>query len=115
MLSLRVALVTKMTEEDNDFLHLQELEAMDEKQLRAQQRIELYQARISKVFNTMVKERVFQIGDLVLAVKRPMVIPMVITHKTKGKFQSEWEGPFMVETVYSIGAYRLANANGNCS
>jgi len=31
----------------------------------------------------MVKERVFQTGDLILVVRQPMVM----THKTKGKFQ----------------------------
>jgi len=42
MPSLHVSLTTKMTKEDNDQLHLQELEALDEKRLQAQQRIELY-------------------------------------------------------------------------
>ena len=49
MPSLRVALITKMTTEDNDRLRLQELEALDEKRLQAQQHIELYQTRISRV------------------------------------------------------------------
>ena len=31
---------------------------------------------------------------------------MVITHMTNSKFQPKWEEPFMVETVYSNGAYR---------
>ena len=48
MPSLLVTLMTKMTTEDNDWLRLQELEALDEKRLQAQQHIELYQARISK-------------------------------------------------------------------
>jgi len=55
MPSLRVTLMTKMTIEDNDRLRLQELEALDEKGLQAQQHIELYQARISKAFNKKVK------------------------------------------------------------
>ena len=58
VLSLRVALTTKITSEDNDRLRLQELEALDEKRLQAQQHIELYQARISKAFNKKVKQRV---------------------------------------------------------
>jgi len=48
-----------MIEEDNDWLHLQELKALDEKRLQTQQHIELYQARISKASNKKVKERVF--------------------------------------------------------
>ena len=106
--SLRIALATRMTEAENDRLRLQELEALDEKRLRAQQSIELYQARISRAVNKKVKQRVFQKGDLVLAVRRPMIM----THKTKGKFQPKWEGPFIIETVYSNGAYRLANQKG---
>ena len=69
MLSLRVTLATKMTKEDNDRLRLQELEALDEKRLQAQQHIELYQARISKAFNKKIKQKVFQKGYLVLAVR----------------------------------------------
>ena len=44
MSSLRVALTTNMTKGDNEHLRLQELEALDEKRLQAQQHIELYQA-----------------------------------------------------------------------
>jgi len=37
---------------------------------------------------------------------------MVMTHKTKSKFQTKWEGPFIVEAIYSNGAYCLINPNG---
>jgi len=57
--SRRIALVTQMTDEDNHQLRLQELEALDENRLQAQQCIELYQAQISKAFNKKVKERIF--------------------------------------------------------
>ncbi|KAJ6853189.1 uncharacterized protein M6B38_251610 [Iris pallida] len=82
--SLRVALTHQLTGE-NHLRRLQELEALDEKHLLAQQRIELYQARISGAFNKKVKIRTFQLGDLVLAVRRPIVM----THKTAGKFQAK--------------------------
>jgi len=36
---------------------------------------------------------------------------MVITHKTKSKFQLKWERNFVVKTVYSNGTYRLTNPN----
>ena len=48
-------------------------------------------------------------GDLVLAVRQPMIM----TYKTKGKFQPKWEGPFVIETVYSNGAYRLMTSDGD--
>ena len=76
-----------MTNEEKHRLRLQELEALDDKRLKAQQQIELYQARITRAFNKKVKERTFKKGDLVLAVRRPMVM----TYKTKEKFQPQWE------------------------
>jgi len=51
---------------------LQELEALDDKHLQAQQQIELYQARIFRAFNKKVKEWTFKKDDLVLAVRRPI-------------------------------------------
>ena len=101
--SPRVALTTRMVDEKKHRLGLQELEALDDKRLQAQQQIELYQAWISRAFNKKVREWTFKKGDHVLAVIRPMVM----THKTKGKFQPKWEGSFVVESVYSNGAYRL--------
>ena len=107
--SLNVALTTEMTNEEKHRLRLQELEVLDDKRPQAQQQIELYQARITRAFNKKVKERTFKKGDLVLAVRRPIVL----THKTKEKFQPEWKGPFIVESVYSNGAYRLITPNGD--
>ena len=71
-----------MTNEEKHRQQLQELEALDDKRLQAQQQIELYQARITRAFNKKVKVRTFKKGDLVLTVRRPMVM----TYKTKGKF-----------------------------
>ena len=39
--------------------------------------------------------------------------PIVMAHKTKGKFQPKWEGPFVVESVYSNGVYRLITSDGD--
>ena len=49
--SLRVALTAEMTKEEKHRLRLQELEALDDKRLQAQQQIELYQTRITRAFN----------------------------------------------------------------
>ena len=80
--SLRVVLTAEMTNEEKHRLWLQELEALDDKCMQAQQQIELYQGQITRAFNKRVKEWTFKKGDLVLAVRRPIVM----THKTKKKF-----------------------------
>jgi len=38
---------------------------------------------------------------------------MIMTHKTKEKFHPKWEGPFVVESVYSNGAYRLITSSSD--
>ena len=38
---------------------------------------------------------------------------MILNSKKKGKFEPKWEGPFVVETVYSSGAYRLVTKDGD--
>jgi len=38
---------------------------------------------------------------------------MIMMHKTKGKFQFKWEGPFVIETVYSNETYRLITPDGD--
>ncbi|KAF7150025.1 hypothetical protein RHSIM_Rhsim02G0128300 [Rhododendron simsii] len=92
----------------NARLRLEELEALDEKRLEAQQRLECYQARMSKSFNKKVRLRSFQKGDLVLAVRRPINT----THKIGGKFISKWDGPYVVQEVYSSGAYKVVAEDG---
>ncbi|XXG82631.1 hypothetical protein AAC387_Pa10g0537 [Persea americana] len=80
--SLRISLQNDMTQENNVKLRLHELDNLDERWLEALQSIELYQARMAGSFDKKVKQHAHKKGDLVLAVKRPMVF----AHKSKGKF-----------------------------
>ena len=97
-----------LTNEDNVKLHFQELKALDEKWLKAQQRLECYQAHLSRVFNKSVHPWSFQIGDQVLTVHRPIIT----THKTGSKFTSKWDGLYVVQEVYTNGAYKIVTKNG---
>ena len=105
--SLRVAM--QFTDSDeNTQVRLAELEALDERRLMAQQRLEIYQAQMAGAFNRRVKFRSFGIGDLVLTIRRPIVI----NRKTQGKFESKWEGPYVITKVFPKGAYELSNHDG---
>ncbi|XP_071917153.1 uncharacterized protein [Coffea arabica] len=106
--SLRIAIQEGFSEEDNVRLRLEELETLDEKRLEAQQRIECYQARLSKAFNKHVRPRSFQIGELVLAVRRPIIL----THGGQKKFTPKWDGPYVVREVYTNGSYKLVAEDG---
>ncbi|XP_071912457.1 uncharacterized protein [Coffea arabica] len=106
--SLRIAIQEGLSGEDNVRLRLEELEALDEKRLEAQQRIECYQARLSKAFNKHVRPRSFQIGELVLAVRRPIIL----THGGQRKFTPKWDGPYVVREIYTNGSYKLVAEDG---
>ncbi|KAM2835940.1 hypothetical protein PS2_032803 [Malus domestica] len=106
--SLRMAIQEGLTDEENAKLHLQELETLDKRRLEAQQHLECDQAQLSKAFNKKVHLRFFQIGDLVLALHRPIIT----THKTKRKFTSKWDGPYVIQEVYTNGAYLIMAEDG---
>ncbi|XP_059306167.1 uncharacterized protein LOC132057546 [Lycium ferocissimum] len=101
--SLRLAIQEGLTEEENARLRLAELEALDEKRLEAQQNLECYQARLSRAFNKKVRLRSFQVGDQVLAIRRPIIV----SHKYGGKFTSKWDGPYVVQKHIQVALTSL--------
>jgi len=60
--------------DENTQVRLAEMEALEERWLMAQQRLEIYQAQMAGALNRRVKFRSFGIGDLVLTIRRPIVI-----------------------------------------
>ena len=91
--SLRIAIQEDLSNEDNVHLRLEKLKALDKKRLEAQQRLECYQARVSRAFNKKVRPRSFQARDLVLVERRPII--------------TKWDGPYVVQEIYTNGAYKL--------
>ncbi|KAA0051154.1 uncharacterized protein E5676_scaffold863G001230 [Cucumis melo var. makuwa] len=68
-----------LTTEDNVKLRLQELEALDENRLEAQQALECYQTRMSKAFDKHVKPCSFQVASMLLrTVARALIASSVI-------------------------------------
>ena len=106
--SLWIAIQEGLTEEEKAKLRLQKLKALYEKRLKAQQRLECYQAHLSSTFNKRVKPWSVQVGELVLAIRRPIIT----THRTGNKFTSKWDGPYVVQEVYTNGAYKLIDHEG---
>lgn len=80
---------------------------MDEKRLKAQQRLEYYKARLATGFNKM-QLQIFQVGDLILEVRRLIILNKCISDK----FTSKWNGSYVVKKVYSSSAYKIDNQDG---
>ena len=64
---------------------------------------------MARPYNKGIRLRTFEKGELVLMIRRPVET----AHKSRRKFQPKWEGPFIVETVYSNGVYRLTTMEGD--
>jgi hypothetical protein len=96
-----------MTMDKCQQLRLDELDAMDEKRLMAQQNLEIYHAKMTRVYDKMARVRTFQQGELVLVLKR-----LIIGRHIDAKFSPNWEGPYVIEKVYGGGAYQLIDHEG---
>jgi hypothetical protein len=83
-----------MTMDECQQLKLDELDAMDEKRLIAQQNLEIYPAKMARAYDKMARVRAFQQGELVLILKRP-----IIGQQIGPKFSLNWEGPYIIEKV----------------
>lgn len=96
-----MAIQDDITQDEQVQLRFQELDALEEGRLNAIQNLELYRHNMVRAYNKLVKQCVFRKGEFVLVLRRPIVV----THKTKGKFEPKWEGPYLIEQVYDRGAY----------
>ena len=86
---------------------VRELDARDELWEAAIIRITSYQRRLANSYNRRVKPRVFQPGDLVLRkVFENTIDP------TAGKFQPNWEGPYVVMRAGEAGSYAIDKTDG---
>ncbi|XP_020596052.1 uncharacterized protein LOC110036049 [Phalaenopsis equestris] len=106
--SLGIAVINQLTTETCAKLRLEELESFEEKWLEAQQHLELYQAKMIQAHEKLVLLRTFKICYFILVLKRPILA----CRKIVIKFEPTWEGPFVVEKVYSRGAYQLVDFQG---
>ena len=98
---------TKILEEANTEAIAKELYMTDELREVAGIRIASYQQRMTNLYNMRVKQRVFRAGDLVLRrVFENKVDP------TTNKFQSNWEGSYMIIRVGVARSYALNKLDG---
>ena len=91
----------------NADLMINDLNTVDELRESAVIHIASYQRRLSNSYNKRVKPRTFQLGDLVLRrVFENTVDP------NAGKFQPNWEGPYIVTRACESESYALDKLDG---
>ena len=98
---------TDIPKQSNIEFIIKELDTADELRETAVVRIASYQCRLENLYNKGIKPRVFQPGNLVLRkVFKNTVDPVA------GKFQANWEGPYIVTRVSKSGSYALDKLDG---
>ena len=84
-----------------------QLDLMDELRTTAEQRLARYQNRMAQYYNSQVRHRDFQVGNLVL--RRVMG---VARDPTQGKLGPNWEGPYRITSWQRKGTYHLETTDG---
>nr|KYP59339.1 Pro-Pol polyprotein [Cajanus cajan] len=107
--SIHIQKQNDLSIEDYWNLMYDELVSLEEERLIALQNLVQQKERIEKTYNKRVKARSFRVGDLVLKV----ILPMDQRSRHLGKWSYNWEGPFIIDQVYSKNAYVIKEINPN--
>ena len=108
--SLRVMQMQEKEKEEKVFAteRREDLEGLNEKREKAQERSHRYKPKMTKAYDRMTKERVFTEGQLVLKVadyvRQGMAGP--------SKFAPKWEGPLVIREAHQNGYYHLTQMDG---
>ena len=98
---------TATPELENEGFVIRELDTSDEIREAVAIQVASYQSRLANFYNKRVRPRVFQLGDLVLRrVFENTGDPMA------GKFQPNWEGPYVVTRLGESGSYAIDKTDG---
>ena len=94
--------ISHHNEERNEEGMRLQLDLLDEVRVMAEQWIARYQDLMAKHYNTKVKPRHFQVGDLVLR-----KVTTAIRNPTQGKLGPNWEGPYRIVNYHRKETYYL--------
>ncbi|XP_037497867.1 uncharacterized protein LOC119371572 [Jatropha curcas] len=81
--------------------------SLDGKRLSVRFMDQLCKRRIAKHFNKRVHPKLLRVGDLGMKQMQPN------THDPRGKFKPNWEGPILIKRMFSKGAVKLLDLEGN--
>ena len=92
-----------MAEESNEERRVN-LDLLDEAREEARIKAEAVKRRVERQYNSKVKPRHFQIGDLVMRKAHP--------YELENKLSPKWSGPFRIAEAKGNGSYNLETLEG---
>ena len=99
--------VENYTKDKNEEAMRLQLDLVDEVRATAEQRLARYQNLLAKHYNSNVKPRDFQVGDLVL-----QKVMGVAKDPSQGKLRPNWEGHYRITSWQRKGTYHLKTLDG---
>jgi hypothetical protein len=83
------------------------VDLLEERRYHAAKKLEQYQQQLKRAYNKGVRPRTFQPGEMVMR----RMFPNKRLEKI-GKFNANWEGPYIIKNALGNGAYRLQTQEG---
>jgi hypothetical protein len=106
--ALRIARQNELLAVDYHNLMLDRLDEVSDKRVKALSEIERDKLRIARAYNKKVKEKSFQVGDLVWK----MILPIRSRSNKFGKWSPNWEGPYRIEEIILGNSYTVQSVQG---
>jgi hypothetical protein len=104
----RVASQDALSAKEYGELMMDKIDEVQEGRFRAMGRIEEEKIQSAKVYNKRVKEKSFQIGDLVWKT----ILPLRTRNNKFGKWSLSWKGPYKVVGIVLGNAYFVETLEG---
>ncbi|CAL9028694.1 unnamed protein product [Prunus brigantina] len=106
--SLRIAYQHDLVGEDYSQAMLLELEGLDASRIDTLNKLLAGKQAVSRAYNKRVKNKSFEEGEIVWKA----VLPLGTHIAGYGKWSPTWEGPFIINQILGMGAYRLQDRDG---
>ena len=85
------------------------IDEVTDKRMKALKEIEKDKLRVARAYNKKVKDKSFQVGDLVWKT----ILPLEMKSNKFGKWSPSWEGPYRVVKVIFGNSYMMETLQGD--
>ena len=106
--ALKVARQNDLSAVDYSNLMMDIIDEVPEERLKALSEIEKEKLRVAKVYNKRVKEKSFQIGDLVWKT----ILPLGTKNNKFDKWSLSWEAPYSIVEIVHGNSYFVQSLQG---
>ncbi|XP_034197732.1 uncharacterized protein LOC117613207 [Prunus dulcis] len=106
--SLRISHQHGLTGEDYSQAMLLELEELDASRIDTLNKLLAGKQAVSRAYNKRVRDKSFEEGEIVWKA----ILPLGAHVAGYGKWSPTWEGPFVINQILGMGAYRLQDRDG---